>query len=517
MMSSPHGIIDYFWRDDSQYVLLMVAALAAILLKARSVDDKTLGRTLVFFLIALVGQFASGLVFALGFTKAASVLREVFILCEGFAIIRLWGMLIFRVGLPLVRLRPPQIVADLLVMVGYVAFGLVRLRYAGMELGSIVTTSAVMTAVIAFAMQDTLGNLLGGIALQLDNSIQTGDWIRVDDLVGRVTAIRWRSTSIETRGWETVVIPNSVLMKSKFAVLGRRAGEPLRLRRAVMFNVGFATPPAKVIAAVEQAMLDSQVPGIAADPAPHCVLSDFQNGFVRYSLRYWLTDLLNDEQTDSAVRSHVLTALQRAGMRLAVPEHSAHSVQDDDEHRKEVMERELARRLAAVKKAALFSTFREDELRMVAERLVYAPFATGAIITRQGAEADWLYIMASGEAEAMLQGPGDQRRVLGALRAGSFFGEMGLMTGASRAATVTARSDVECYRLDKSAFEDVLRARPALADEIADIMVARRLLLTTAQQDIEEWQLEHPAAEESSELLARIKRFFGLGTGPQPS
>ena len=56
-------------------------------------------------------------------------------------------------------------------MLAYVGYGLVQLRGAGVDLGSLVTTSAILTAVIAFAMQDTLGNVLGGLAIQLDNSV----------------------------------------------------------------------------------------------------------------------------------------------------------------------------------------------------------------------------------------------------------------------------------------------------------------------------------------------------------
>ena len=60
-------------------------------------------------------------------------------------------------------------------------YGFAQLRGAGVDLSSIVTTSAILTAVVAFAMQDTLGNVLGGLAIQLDNSVQVGDWIKVDD------------------------------------------------------------------------------------------------------------------------------------------------------------------------------------------------------------------------------------------------------------------------------------------------------------------------------------------------
>ena len=95
-----------------------------------------------------------------------------------------------------------------------------------MALGEIVTTSAVITAVIAFSMQDTLGNLLAGVSIQLDNSIAIGDWLQVETTQGRVVEINWRATTIETRNWETVVIPNSHLLKQRFTVLGRRQNAP---------------------------------------------------------------------------------------------------------------------------------------------------------------------------------------------------------------------------------------------------------------------------------------------------
>src|SRR4029078_7536292 len=94
--------------------------------------------------------------------------------------------------------------------------------------------------------EDTRGNIVGGIALQLDNSVQIGDWIRVGDEVGRVRDIRWRSTLIETRDWETVVFPNSMLMKGKVSLLGRREGSALQQRRSLDFMVdpGVAPRPA---------------------------------------------------------------------------------------------------------------------------------------------------------------------------------------------------------------------------------------------------------------------------------
>lgn len=502
---------DFSWRQESPYVVLMVAVLAAVLFHYRPDDRKTLYNTIGFYLLSLVGLFVSGIIHALDFTTAAAALREAFIIAGGVAIIRLWGLLIFRIVLPGVRLAPPRILEDILVMIAYVAWGMVRLRYAGLDLSGIVTTSAVITAVIAFAMQDTLGHLLGGVVLEFEDTIEIGDWIKVDDLVGKVVDIRWRSTTIETRNWETVVIPNGQLIKAKFTVLGKRGGEPRQLRRWIWFNVDYSVPPAKVISVAQTAIRDATIPNVARLPKPNCVLMEFDSGYGRYALRYWLTDLMLDDPTDTLVRNQIYNAFQRAGIRLAVPEHNVHMTKEGEKHEEAVKGREMARRLKALKHVELFANFSEEELRTVAERLKYAPFARGDAITRQGDTSHWLYILASGEADVFLEAPGAGKRPLDMLKEGSFFGEMGLMTGAPRTATILARTDVECYCLDKASFEDILQSRPAIAEEITPVLVRRRAALNSALQDIDQVQREKMLSQQHTEILGKIRRFFGLG------
>ena len=110
-----------------------------------------------------------------------------------------------------------------------------------------------LTAVIGLSLQDTLGNILSGLALQTDDTIHVGDWVKVGEVTGRVVDIRWRYTAVETRNWETAIIPNSFLVKNQVLVLGRRTGQPTQLRRWVWFNVDFRFPPTEVIRAVDDA------------------------------------------------------------------------------------------------------------------------------------------------------------------------------------------------------------------------------------------------------------------------
>ena len=334
------------------------------MLHFRREERASLVNTLGFFIVCLFGQFVSGVLHALEHLRAADVTHEVFVIGAGIAVIRLWGLLVFRIVLPAVKLSLPRITEDIFVIIAYIAWFMVRLRYAGLDLGSILATSAMITAVVAFAMQDTLGNILGGLALQLDNSIEVGDWIKVDDISGKVVDIRWRSTLVETRNWETVVFPNSQLMKNKFLVLGRRTDQPVQWRRWVWFNVGLDVAPTRVVSVVEDSVLQTEIANVAKNPAPNCVLMDMDDkGYARYALRYWLTDLAADDPTDAILRWHIMTALQRAGIKLAVEEHSIHLTKENEKYDEAVHQREVLLRIKTLRRVELFSQLNDAELQ----------------------------------------------------------------------------------------------------------------------------------------------------------
>jgi CRP-like cAMP-binding protein len=145
----------------------------------------------------------------------------------------------------------------------------------------------------------------------------------------------------------------------------------------------------------------------------------------------------------------------------------------------------------------------------IAERLQYAPFARGDIITKQDSIAHWLYIIAFGEAEVRYEQPGRPPRVIGGVRAGQFFGEMGLLTGEARNATVVARTDVECYRLDRASFQGLLLARPEIANEVSRVIASRKPGLETARAEAA-LEMANPTPPSQPDLLERISRFFGL-------
>ena len=488
-------------------VVLLAAALGVLLRVFKPALRRELRATWVLLLLTLIAQGGVAAAHWQASASLAAIMGGAAIVMAVLALIQLAVLIVYHVVLPVLGLTAPRIAQDLTVTGLSIAWGLVWLSLSGVDPTQLFTTSAIITAVLAFAMQDTLGNVLGGVALQLDNSLKVGEWVRIDDLSGRVVDVRWRYTAIETRNRETVVVPNSWLMKNRFGVLRRRLDEPLVWRRTVYFNVDAAAAPTAVIRALQQAVGEAQIEYVADEPPPSAILAETGAGYFRYALRYWLTDPQFDDPTDSLVRIHALAALTRASISLGVPQEERLMVKENDSWRQANEKRELDRRLQAVQRTSLFAKLPPDEQMTLAEHLVHAPFVRGDTLTRQGAVAHWLYLIVQGEAEVLVDS-GATRTSITTLRDGDFFGEMGMLTGEPRSATVIARSDVDCYRLDKVGFAKVLMARPSMAEEISSVLAQRRQELDSRVK-----QAAHvPPRSHADEVLARIKSFFGVGS-----
>lgn len=495
-------------------LVILIFVLAALALNAlRPAERMRIRAAMFLFALAFVGLLltASLAYRGVGIDRPMYLwFRWASLFCLWIAFINVGSVFIFDVFLSAIRLKPPRIMRDLLVALAYVVLGITLLSIPRVDITGIVATSAVLTAVIGLSFQDTLGNMMGGMALQLERAIGVGDWIRIDGHEGLVREVRWRHTAIETRNWDTIVIPNSVLMKSEVTVLGRRGGAPRQHRQWVYFNVDFRYSPSDVIEAVETGLRAEPIPNIAAEPPPNCVCMDFKESYGSYAVRYWLTDMTLDDPTNSIVRTRVYYALRRAGIPLSIPAHSIFMTEDDASRRERKDVEGTEERVQALGRVELFNSLTEEERNSLAARLRYAPFARGEAMTRQGADAHWLYLITKGEAEVRVSASGNLNEHVATLHQGDVFGEMGMMTGEPRSATVVAITNVECYRLDKDAFHDILKRRPEIADDISTLLANRRVELEAAREGLNEEAKRLRMRYHQNDLLRRIKNFFTL-------
>ena len=427
-----------------------------------------------------------------------------------FIVINVVGAIVFDIALPKVGFRPARIVSDLALGLAYILGCGAILASSGFSVSSVLTTGAVFSAILALSLQTTLGNVLGGVALHVDGTVKVGDWIQLENgRQGIVREIRWRCTIVETRDFDTIILPNAQLLSSTLTVLGRRDGKTVPRRMKHLFNVDFRYSPSRVVQVVTDALLASPLTNVAADPAPSvwCVDlgRDLRTSHAVYEVRYFILDLGPDSRTSSAVLTRVYAALRRADIPLARPVET-HFVrvegEDSDERR---AQRHRSRRVEALSALTIFGELTSQERSLLEGQLEYVPFTAGEKMTRQGAVAHWLYVMTTGTAEVRrVQEDGD-KLLLGTLQAPDFFGEMGLMTGEPRIADVVAKTDVECFRLRKEGFQKVLLGRPEIAKELSARLAERRVRLLAASGESPKSQVE-----EEERIFAAIGRFFGL-------
>lgn len=513
-------------REEAFWVGGLFAAivvLAALVNRFNAAHRSRVRRVVIMFGLYVLAFVVHWALRAAGETTWAARALVVAELLQAFTVVNVSAVALFSVMLPRTGVILPMIASDLLVGLGYIAATLGVLSTHGLNPTGAFASAAVVSAVLAISLQSTLGNILGGVALQLDGSIHEGDWIQLENgKQGRVRSVRWRHTVVETRDWSTIIVPNAQLLSSSITILGKREGRSVPQRYWVWFNVDFRFPPTKVIQTVTAALHAAPIAGVAADPLPNCVCMDFtkdnRESFATYAVRYWLTDLAADDPTSSRVRARVYTALQRAGIPLALPANTTW-IQIEDEARKTTKsQRETDTRFRVLRDLPIFRALTDPEVRTLAEGLSKVIYTAGEVCTRQGATAHWLYILTAGSVEIRMSVDPDgpmgpmpaATKVVTTISAPEVFGEMGLMTGQSRTADVVALTEVECYRLDKTTFERVLLGRPEIATELSDRLAKRRVELIAVREGLDDDAKIARQSMERDQILGAIRSFFAM-------
>lgn len=502
-------------------LFVAVVVMAALVNRVRPQQKMRIRRLVVNYALYVVAVGMQLGFDAIDLPAWANTLGVISELLKSYVLVTIAATLTFTVILPSVSVELPMIASDLIVGLGIVAATLVVLARNGMNPTNALVSGAVLSAVLAISLQSTLGNILGGVALQLDGSIQEGDWIQFDNArVGRVRAVRWRHTVVETRDHSTIIVPNSQLLAQSIVILGKRDGVVTPQRIAVLFNVDARFQPSRVTRVVTAALQASPFDNVCDEPKPICACTDIakdtREGIISYTARYSILDLATEEETSSRIRARIFAALRREDIQIAMPALVAFSDISDD-----VLERRAARdleeRLRVLRLLPLFQAFSEDELRTVARGLERATYAAGEAVFHQGDIARELYILAAGRAEIRTNvdpdGPGGEPErpiVVAEVTAPSYFGERGLMTGEPRSAEVIVIEDADTYRLDKSTFQKVLLERPAIVQELSERLAKRAVELEAARDGLDP---STSAARQSSEIdriRGAIQSFFGL-------
>jgi small-conductance mechanosensitive channel/CRP-like cAMP-binding protein len=388
-------------------------------------------------------------------------------------------------------------------LVGLLIFGicvaaLFKLILPGVSLGAVFTTSAIITAVIGLALQDTLGNLFAGLALHLEKTVQVGDMIRHAETFGIVEELSWRAIKLRTVEGNLLLLPNSVAGRETLEIYPR-PGPPIA--RILRVGLEYDASPERAREALRGAV--TGLAGLAAQPEPVAYVKSFDASAVIYELRYWLEDYANYLEVDSRVHERVWYALSRAKLTIAYPVIRQHQYRAPN---LETPDRRPAI-AAAVDKAALFARLSEDQRRRLVEGSSERQYAPGETIVKEGDRSSSMFVIESGSVAVSIQGAMGEDRALTVLDAGAAFGEISLLTGEPRTATVRAVSETTLVEIEKESLAPILREHPQLVQALEATMVERR---RHATGEFDASRGETGKTEEPLPLAERIARFFGL-------
>ncbi|HET9668978.1 MAG TPA: mechanosensitive ion channel family protein [Casimicrobiaceae bacterium] len=483
--------------------LALVLALIALFL--RSPARQTMLVMLVVIAVGMIGLAVyERQLFGPSNRSLAVVVREAALALIALGVIQIVVLFLFQALL--VRRRLPRILNEFVVALALIGYAIYRLDAVGVNLAGLITTSAVVSGALAFSAKETLGNLWGGIAIQLEKTCRIGDWVRIDTVTGQVVSIRWRYMAIATINNETIVIPNGTVMQNRLTVISRRGEERAPWRRFVPFEVDFDHPPSRVIAQLESALAHAQIPFVSQQPPPTVGCIGFKESGVEYAVAYELTEAARYWEVDSAVRVHVYAALMRQSLGIPFPRHVIEVRQDE---RPGHAQREIDHRIAALSTMDLFASLTDAERATLARKLTTCAYVPDEMVCRAGEPADSLFLLAQGQVAIVAEDNGARHR-LATLDAPAYFGEMGLLLGQPRGATVVAAGDALCYRLDKDAFDATIRARPELADMLAHVLAMRQAANDATLQALDVHRASEEHLTRRAEIVRRIQQFFGL-------
>lgn len=496
-------------RGDRTVDVVGFATALALLVLARWLlphDDKPRIRIALTYLMlsVLFGALAAILEASSGIARVFAFLYTFFLLAScGRSLVLLAVDVVF--GRKTHR-APPRIFRDVTQAVVYVVVILLTLRAVGVEPGSLLTTSALLTAVVGLAFQDTLGNMVSGLALQMQRPFTVGDWIQFDSdarQIGQVTEVNWRATTVTTSDLIEVIIPNSHLAKTAI----RNFSRPSRIsRRTITVSGPYETSPRRVHDAILTAVAGTT--GVVDDPAPWVQTRQFAESSIEYAIYFFTEEFAERDRIDGNVRDRVWYALQRGEVNIPFPQRTVHLHAISEESRGRSLERELERRDRVLRCVDFLDVLPPEAHRSLAAAAVVRLYAPGEIILAQGASSGELFIIDRGEVVVELPREDRDAREVARLVSGKFFGEMGLMTGEQRKATVRASKECELLVVSHEAFQATLASNTDVIEKISDLLLRRQEELEAAA-GVRDTMIE-PIDDRSKRLISQIRSFFKL-------
>ena len=324
--------------------------------------------------------------------------------------------------------------------------------------------SGIAAVVIGFAMQETLANIVSGIALQIGKPFKAGDWLIVTDHRAEVIEVNWRSTRLRTNDDVYLDIPNKTIVSTTITNLSFPTKS-----HANRIRVGFeyGTPPNIVRDLLRRSA--EAVALVLATPPVKVFLRDFADSSLVYEIKYSIEDEARFNDVEDAIRTNIWYEASRAGLTIPFPQRVVHVSRGAG---KAASNTEELRALAL--KLDLLSPLSAEQREHLLESPHILRFGRGERIIKQGNDGCSMFVVLSGELEVLVTK--DEREMhVATLLPGEAFGEMCMLTGEARTATVVAKTDSLVWEIRRAEMQPLLQENLELASRMSELLARRKM------------------------------------------
>ncbi len=373
--------------------------------------------------------------------------------------------------------------------------------HAETQLKGLLAGSTVVAIILGFAGQNLFAGVIGGISIQINRPYKVGDWLQVGDRFAEVMEINWRSTRLRTNDAIYLDIPNNEMVGH--AIVNLHYPTEVHAMR-IRVGVEYKNRPNRVKDALFRAA--STADGVLAEPKVKIFLVDFAEFAAIYEIKFYMGNHSRINEINDAVRTNVWYELKRQDITIPFPirtlqleRRAVRPVQEDYDEARSILRDE-----------PLFECLSDAQIDDLVKEARLNCFGRGERVIQEGAEGDSMFVLLRGAAQVSISKNGSLIPVA-TLNPGDCFGEMSLLTGERRMATVQAKSDCYVLEIGKPVMAEVIRDSPDCLERLSELLARRKLetegilkeVTRTDEQVLKERQY-------SATFLQRLRTFFQL-------
>ena len=401
--------------------------------------------------------------------------------------------------------KMPRFIFNIVALVILVCSVLFLVKYFfAISLSGLLVTSTVLSAVIGLSLQDTLTNLFAGISLQVESPFTIDDWVNLGGHEGKVVSQNWRSLTLLTRENHRITLPNKYTAEEKIINYSRPSPRQIHSLRV---DLDYTHPPNLVKSILAE--LIQEVEEVDIDQNVFPFIEGYAESGITYCIRFWVGNYGDILIVQDKILSRLWYMLERNSIKIPYP---ISEVRMDLQSQGEFSNRIEKKRndvFNQLKGQEWLSDMDESQLKLLAENSKIQKFAINENLVTEGLQGDSMFIVLEGTAKVLVKSKKGKNIYVADKTVGEFFGEMSLLTGEPRTATVRASSDMDVIVIDKKSFVDIVLKDSKILENLMNVLESNRSSLTSI---IDDERKKSNTTKNSARkiIMSRIKKYLGI-------